>query len=314
VCGKFRAMSELDKLKGEVAALRAQLTQSIPKDLSLVTLIPSWSGTSASCDLQKFLNSVDTTADLGNWDEKDKIRVATLKLVDTARDFYDATTELHVKDVTWNAFKKCFQDRFRDARTDQFHFLNLHRAHQAQSESVRDFADRVRNLARKITPQTEDPVAQRMCNDLINRMMVAAFTGGLRGNPGDQVNRTMPSTMDEAVRIALTVEQSDSCRQKAQTFYANTGSRPEERKQNRRDSGRGGGPKFVKQATSEVVCYECKGRGHFAKVCPTRLERLDSERKSEKKSDGVPDVSGRKESGRGRVRGRRQPQKPSENS
>jgi hypothetical protein len=142
-------MSEIETLKRELAALKAQLTETMPKDLSLVSLIPSWTGTSASCDLQKFLNSVDTTADLGNWNERDKIRVATLKLVDTARDFYDATTELHNKDVTWTAFKKCFQDRFRDARTDQFHFLNLHRAHQAQNVGVRDFADRVKNLARK---------------------------------------------------------------------------------------------------------------------------------------------------------------------
>jgi hypothetical protein len=90
-------MSEMDTFRREVAALKAQLTQTTQKDLSLVTLIPNWTGTSASCDLQKFLNSVDTAADLGNWDEKDKIRVATLKLVDTARDFHDATSELIVK-------------------------------------------------------------------------------------------------------------------------------------------------------------------------------------------------------------------------
>ena len=80
-------MTEIENLREEIAALKLRLTETTTKDLSLVTLIKNWTGTSASCGLREFLNSVDTTADLGNWDEKDKVRVATLKLVDTARSF-----------------------------------------------------------------------------------------------------------------------------------------------------------------------------------------------------------------------------------
>jgi hypothetical protein len=98
--------TELETLRQEIAALKARLTKTMTKDLSLVTLVQNWTGTSASCGLQEFLNSVHTTADLKNWDEKDKVMVATLKLVDTARSFYDATPELHKKDIKWTEFKK----------------------------------------------------------------------------------------------------------------------------------------------------------------------------------------------------------------
>jgi len=150
-----------------------------------VTLIKNWTGTSASCGLQEFLNSVDTTADLGNWDDKDKVRAANLKLVDAAGSIYDATPELH-QDIKWTDFKKLFLDRFKDSRIDQFLFSQLHSAQQGQKETVRDFADRVRNLARQVTPETNDPEEQRMINLQTTRMMIASFTNGLRGNPGIQ--------------------------------------------------------------------------------------------------------------------------------
>jgi hypothetical protein len=104
-------MTEVETLRREVAALKTRLTEATAKDLSLVNLVQNWTGTSASCGLQEFLNSVDTIADLGNWDE-DKVRVATLKFVDTARSFYDATPELHKKDIKWTEFKKLFAERF----------------------------------------------------------------------------------------------------------------------------------------------------------------------------------------------------------
>jgi hypothetical protein len=77
-------MTKLDYLRQEIPMLKAKLSNTTAKDLSLVILIPNWAGTSTSHGLQEFFNSVDTTVDLGNWTDADKIRVATLKLVDTA--------------------------------------------------------------------------------------------------------------------------------------------------------------------------------------------------------------------------------------
>jgi hypothetical protein len=76
--------TEMDAQKKQIATLQARL-DTTAKDMSLVTLIQTWSGTAKSVPLQGFINSVETTADIGNWTEKDKIRVMTLKLTDVAR-------------------------------------------------------------------------------------------------------------------------------------------------------------------------------------------------------------------------------------
>jgi hypothetical protein len=89
----------------ETAMLKARLNTATAKDLSLFTVILNWTGTSTSCGLQEFCNSVDTTADLGDWTDANKLRVATLKVVDTARACYDATPELHCMDIMWTDFK-----------------------------------------------------------------------------------------------------------------------------------------------------------------------------------------------------------------
>jgi hypothetical protein len=83
-------MTELEILRQEIAAFKAKLTETTTKDLSLVTLVQNWTGMSASCGLQKFFNSVDTTVDLGNLDEKarleDAIKIAVTVQQAGARD------------------------------------------------------------------------------------------------------------------------------------------------------------------------------------------------------------------------------------
>jgi hypothetical protein len=63
---------------------------------------------------------VDATVNLGNWDEKEKVRVVTLKLFDTARSFYDAKPELHKKDITWTYYKELFWSDLRTPEQSNF--------------------------------------------------------------------------------------------------------------------------------------------------------------------------------------------------
>jgi hypothetical protein len=128
-------------LKRQIATLQARLDITA-KDMSLVSLIQNWSGTTksvplhvfinsvettadignwtwagilTSCGLQELFSSVDATADLGNWTDANKIRVATLKVVDTARACWDATPERHCRNVTGTTFKKCLLVLFKDS-------------------------------------------------------------------------------------------------------------------------------------------------------------------------------------------------------
>jgi hypothetical protein len=62
-------ITEREILRHEIAALKARLIETKTKDLSFVTLVQYWTGTSASCAFQNFFDSVDITADIRNWDE-----------------------------------------------------------------------------------------------------------------------------------------------------------------------------------------------------------------------------------------------------
>jgi hypothetical protein len=142
-----------------------------------------------------------------------------LKLTNTARDFYNGTQELHDSKISWTAFKADFFHRFRDVRTDQYHFTQLQLARQKKDEWPQEFADRYRRLARKTVPQVEDPTTQKLHYGQTERMLLATFTSGLIGNPGRQVRYSMPRTMEEALQIAITVTQAEIQERRNEAFY-----------------------------------------------------------------------------------------------
>jgi hypothetical protein len=119
---------ELIQSRAEIARLKEQMAAMIPtrsKDLSLISIVPKWSGAETAAPLEEFLSSCEAAAKMGRWDEVDKIQVAILRLVDPAKSFYNTNLELQAKDVTWEKFKDAFRQRFKDVHTDQFHFTRL---------------------------------------------------------------------------------------------------------------------------------------------------------------------------------------------
>jgi hypothetical protein len=123
--------AQLAESKAEVARLRERLSIGVPtvhKDLSLVSLVPRWSGAESATPLEEFIERIDSAAQLDRWTSADCVRVAILKLAEPARSFYNTCSDLHTNDVTWEKFKTVFGQRFRDTRTDQFHFMWLQTA------------------------------------------------------------------------------------------------------------------------------------------------------------------------------------------
>jgi hypothetical protein len=84
---------------------------TVHKDLSLISLVPKWSGLDSVVPLEEFLASGDSAARIGNWDQKDCLEIAALKLVDTANSFHNTCLELQAEDTTWNKFKEVFKKR-----------------------------------------------------------------------------------------------------------------------------------------------------------------------------------------------------------
>ena len=60
----------------------------VHKDLSLVTLVPKWSGSDSSIALEEFLSSIESAAKIGHWSDLDKREIVVLKLTDSAKLFY----------------------------------------------------------------------------------------------------------------------------------------------------------------------------------------------------------------------------------
>ena len=70
-----RLFAELQETKAELQRLRERVatgTQTVHKDLSLVSLVPKWSGSETGIPLEDFLSSIKGAAQIGLWDNSDR--------------------------------------------------------------------------------------------------------------------------------------------------------------------------------------------------------------------------------------------------
>jgi hypothetical protein len=129
---------------------------------------------------------------------------------------------------------------------------------------VLSFADRVRTLGRKITPTSDDPAVLKACSDQADRLVLAAFTNGLGGYPGKHARYNLPTSIGDAIRVAVTVEQAEACHPNSDAFYLEEKANEiRDRKGDRRTQtrDRGGdrtnlvklGQRVIQQSASQVV-------------------------------------------------------------
>jgi len=160
-----RLQSELAETKAEILRLKESISVATPavhKDLSLVSLVPKWSGSGSSVSLEEFFASIESASLMRKWNDRDNFEIAVLKLTDSAKRFYEGCPEFHRPKTTWQNFKDTFRQRYKDARTDQYHYMMLHTARQGKNEDAQQFADRCRALSQKLLYKTNDPVAQQI--------------------------------------------------------------------------------------------------------------------------------------------------------
>jgi hypothetical protein len=214
-----------------------------------------------------------------------------LKITDAARAFYNASKKIQAPSVTWTIFKKTFQSTFRDVRTDQFHFNQLQMARQKKGETPQIFADRFRILAQRTVPQVGDPELQKLHYQQADRMLLASFTAGLAGTPGRQVSFSMPKNLEEALKVAITVDQAELQEWCDQAFYVDPeggerrqvnwspkgarsgnfrGKRQRTADSSRRSNQGSRGGESQTQFSGPRKCFACGGVVHFARVCPSK--------------------------------------------
>jgi len=87
-----RLQAELAEAKAEVQLLRERVsigTPTVQKDLSLISLIPKWSGAETGIPLEEFLSVIEISACIGLWEDGDKLKIAALRLTAVEKQFYN---------------------------------------------------------------------------------------------------------------------------------------------------------------------------------------------------------------------------------
>jgi len=161
------------------------------------------------------------------------VQLATLRLLEPVKAFYNANLDLHASDITWEGFKAAFRERFRDVRPDQFYFSKLQTAKQGKKEDPQEFADRCRGLAQKVMGRDSDPIAQQIHRENAERMCLASFVGGLQGTVGRHTRIANPQSMQQALTTALAAIEAVRQEKGSEIFLAKT---PEERSVREHDS------------------------------------------------------------------------------
>jgi predicted aspartyl protease len=151
-------------------------------------------------------------------------------------------------------------------------------------------------------------------------MVLAAFINGLHGVAGRQVKYQAPRSLEHALSIALNVTEAEKQEKFSESFYPrfdeavtvnsrmpkrpghdryraqpSAGARPaghsgSQRYSESRNTNKSTTSDGARAAQSKVGlrCYNCGGKGHYARVCPTKLRVLRTQN-----SPGKRNPSGR---------------------
>ena len=66
----------------------------------------------------------------------------------------------------------------------------------------------------------DDPAAQRIHNENADRMLPASFVAGLAGQAGRQTRFSNTQSLDQVLKIALTVQEAEKQEKFSESFYA----------------------------------------------------------------------------------------------
>jgi hypothetical protein len=205
--------AEIQKLKIEVASTPRASPVPALKDVRLVAGIKDWTGYSKGRTVHEFFAQIDTYAKVSNWSEDEKALITKAKLQGIALQYVQGREVLADDACPYAVLREYLTDRFSEKLPAQYHYTRLQDATQERGESVEEFADRCRRLCQRTIRQVNDDATQRVINEEAERRLVAAYINGLGGIVGQQVRFRMPSSLDEAVQVAVTVSNAERTKQ-----------------------------------------------------------------------------------------------------
>lgn len=217
-------------------------------DYSLVPSLPSFDGERPE-QLLGFFESIETVGELCNWQDKEQLQVAKLKLSGTALQYYRGESALG-KATSWVEFKKVLSERFSDKIPSQFYAQQLSSIRQRPGETIEAFADRVRALTEKTVRKTANEEVNKALREEADLRALHAFVQGLTGVVGEQTKLKFPTSLREAITLAISIEHLNL------SVSSRTPVLPPEREK--------------KVFRTEVICYTCHEKGHISRDCKSR--------------------------------------------
>lgn len=227
--------------KGEVGQEALRMAGLRVKDLNAANFIKVWKGEPHGIPVGEFLSTFRDFADAGLWSEDDKKRILRIKLEGPAKRFLNSRTEFKSPNITFDEIADAIRDRFKNKQPDQYHYSMFQTAVQNKGEDPNDFLDRLRVLGEMTETKSDDPVKQEIIRSELQKRLLAVFTNGLTGVVGEQVRFRLPTTIDEALQIAVTVHTEEK---KKYTTHEKRSV-------------------FV----TSSVCFNCNKPGHRAREC-----------------------------------------------
>ena len=182
-------------------------------------------------------------------------------------------------------------------------YMMLHTARQARNEDAQQFADRCKALSQKRLCKSNENLAQQIHQENAESLLLATYVASLAGSVGKHVRIFNPHSVQEAVQLALSVQEAEKQEKFNNSFYTKfessvslqsksssaeygEGERSRHVGATRTDNRtvqRTAAPKRGNKSTASgtrnaqskeaLRCYECEGLGHFASECPTRIRR-----------------------------------------
>ncbi|XP_046399957.1 uncharacterized protein LOC124166472 [Ischnura elegans] len=191
----------------------------------LIHLVDIFSGEGGE-RIEDFLGAIEMTAELGNWTDVLKTNVVRLRTRGRARQFINALSDASVP-VTWRAMADALLERFKEQEPYAISMRRFMDCAQGPREEVREFAERVRVLGQKTVKTVSDPTEARIRAKLVEESILAQFLKGLREGVRRFVASREPPTLQEALRMALVEEQSESLTPRRCMLVSSEGSSKE---------------------------------------------------------------------------------------
>ena len=177
--GPDASMSQGDDLPATTAGVA-------PEDdkLPLAALrVPAFTEPTDSFSARMFIDKINYFTATFNWTDKQAVNAALNALQGKARTWYESTIDTDSKAFeTYTKFQEAFLQRFKPSRNIAAQVKTLHSLYQKQSESVRDFYERVdvtfSLIFRDVMPAAANP--KKGVIQIRGHIVILEFINGLR--------------------------------------------------------------------------------------------------------------------------------------